>query len=125
MVLLSIIVPFYNSENKCEALLKTLAGCDSKYVEVICVDDGSQDGTMRLLAAFEKSAACSVTVLRQDNRGPGGARNAGFEASSGEYIWFVDSDDDICLDVALGFLIALQGKGYDAIDFNFFGSSSS
>jgi len=118
MKLLSVIVPFHNSALKCSRLIQTLVRCSDPDVEVVCVDDGSRDSTLEILSEFKLSAACTVKVIVQKNKGPGGARNNGLDASEGQYIWFVDSDDDIQLDVALRVLRKNQSRSPDFIDFN-------
>lgn len=88
---LSIIIPVYNTEAFLEKCVLSCLGGDS---EVIIVDDGSTDGS---LALARKLAALhpGITVLSQENAGPGAARNAGLRVAEGEYIWFVDSDDTL------------------------------
>jgi len=118
MNLLSIVIPFHNSAQKSKNLLNSLVLCLDSDVEIICVDDGSSDNTRQLLHDFQKIAACSVKVIEQENRGPGGARNTGLNKASGKYIWFVDSDDNINVDAAL--LILRKNENYDPdfIDYN-------
>lgn len=118
MKLLSIIIPFYNSEHKCTNLLETLKKTDDQEVEIICVDDGSTDNTVALLEDLQKDANCHICIIQQENKGPGGARNTGLEASQGKYIWFVDSDDDIDLPTALHVLRKNENQDFDFIDFN-------
>jgi len=117
-VLLSFVVPFYNSTLKSARLLSTLRGVTAGDVQVVCVDDGSCDTTLESLHGFAAEAAIPVVVLSQDNRGPGGARNTGLSAAQGEYVWFVDSDDDINLE-AIELLRGIRGEDFDFIDFNF------
>jgi len=93
-VLLSIVVPFYNSAHKSERLLSTLRQLSAQDVEVVLVDDGSNDATLQ---QFKNDASVAVLVLTQNNRGPGGARNTGLRSARGKYVLFVDSDDDIGL----------------------------
>ncbi|AAZ18514.1 probable glycosyl transferase [Psychrobacter arcticus 273-4] len=120
---LSIISPFYNSEEKCKRLLETLMNIKDEEIEIIFVDDGSTDDTVALLTAFRSESQVEVKVIRQENKGPGGARNAGLNIAKGEYVWFVDSDDDIKLD-ALVYLKNIYHKGYDFVDFNYISKGS-
>lgn len=115
---LSIISPFYNSEKKCKRLLSTLLDVKDKGVEIIFVDDGSSDNTVFLLNNFKTKSQVDVKVVTQENKGPGGARNAGLEIARGNYVWFVDSDDDIKIE-AIRLLKDIYLDGYDFIDFNY------
>lgn len=117
-MILSLIVPFFNSEKKSTRLLKTLSGIDKDDIEIILIDDGSTDDTYKVLKDFKSNASNkNIEVITQDNKGPGGARNAGLAIAAGEYVWFVDSDDDITLD-AIDVVRKNRDKGYDFIDFN-------
>lgn len=115
--LLSIIVPFHNSWHKCQRLLATLARIDDRRVEIVLVDDGSTDGTGRQLEQAAKGGAGSPRIIHQDCRGPGGARNTGLRNSTGRYVWFVDSDDDIVPE-AIAEVEILEHRQYDFIDFD-------
>lgn len=118
MLILSIIVPFFNSEEKCGRLLSRLQDADFDDVELIIVDDGSVDGTRRVLENFAGSAKIRTRVIFQENKGPGGARNTGLAQAEGLYVWFVDSDDDILLDDVVHKLRDFFEYGYDIVDFN-------
>lgn len=90
----SVIVPVYNNNNKINRCIKSI--CDQSYtnLEIIIVDDGSDDSTptvCRELAKIDKR----IMVVRQCNRGQAMARKNGVLHSHGEYIVFVDSDDYI------------------------------
>ena len=117
MCILSIIVPFYNSEKKCLRLLNTLSKIDDQSVELILVDDGSTDGTLNLLKDLKNASKLNVHILSQENKGPGGARNNGIRIASGKYLWFVDSDDDIKIE-AIDFLKQHYTENFDFIDFD-------
>ena len=96
---LSIIVPFHNSAEKCAPLLAVLGKLRPESgVELIFVDDGSTDGTVAVLREFQASAKFPVMIVERDNGGPGSARNSGLDRATGEWVWFVDSDDVIDLD---------------------------
>ncbi len=115
-VLLSIIVPFFNSAGKAERLLSTLARIDDADVELIFVDDGSSDSTDSYLHEWRSRMRVPCTAVRQENKGPGAARNHGLDLASGQFIWYVDADDDINPDV-IPIVRRLRANGYDFIDF--------
>src|SRR5215211_457250 len=110
---LSIIVPFHNSAEKCGPLLGVLREVRPEDdVELILVDDGSTDSTVAVLREFEAGAKCPVIIVDQENGGPGAARNSGLDRASGQWVWFVDSDDVIDLDsIALA-----KTSGWPAVD---------
>ena len=90
----SVIVPVYNAEKFLVRCLDSILGQSLHDIEVICVDDGSPDGSIDILRRYE-AVDSRVKVIRQPNKKQGGARNTGLDAASGEYIGFVDSDDYI------------------------------
>ena len=110
---LSIIVPFHNSAEKCRPLLGVLRELRPEDdVELIFVDDGSTDRTVPVLREFETSAKCPVIVVERENGGPGAARNSGLDRATGEWVWFVDSDDVIDLDA----IQLAKTSGWPAVD---------
>lgn len=88
----SIVVPVYNVEPFLETCLKSLINQTFADFEVICVNDGSTDGSLNIL---EQHAARDgrLHIINQPNRGLSAARNAGAAAAKGDYLLFVDSDD--------------------------------
>lgn len=94
--LISVIVPVYRVEEYLERCVKSILSQTYKNLEVILVDDGSPDQCPAICdACAEKDAR--VKVIHQENKGLSGARNAGIDAASGEYLAFVDSDDYVSL----------------------------
>lgn len=92
--LVSIIIPNYNSELFLEACLKSAINQTYPNIEVIIVDDGSQDKSLDIISRYEKSE--STVFLYRRNRLPKGAptcRNIGIAKAKGDYIMFLDSDD--------------------------------
>jgi glycosyltransferase involved in cell wall biosynthesis len=116
-LLLSIIVPFFNSDRKADRLLSTLAGIREPDVELIFVDDGSRDGTEAYLQEWQSRMQIPCMTVRQENKGPGAARNHGLELAAGQFVWFVDADDDINPAV-IPVVRQLRTQAYDFIDFN-------
>lgn len=115
---LSIIIPVYNSEKYLGACLDSCLdqkpfkiGVD---YEILCVDDGSLDGSRTIL---EQYALRGIRYIHQANQGVSAARNNGMKNARGEYIWFVDSDDLIPASV-LHLVVAEMGK-YKAIGCTF------
>lgn len=91
-ILISIIVPVYNTENFLSKCLESLINQTYKNIEIICVNDGSTDNSSQILESF-LSKDSRITIINQDNRGISQSRNEALKNASGDYIMFVDSDD--------------------------------
>lgn len=89
---LSVIVPVFNTGDYLSECLGSILAQPVSDMEVICVNDGSTDGSGAILEAFRERDA-RVKVIYQDNCGQGVARNKGLDVASGKYVRFVDSDD--------------------------------
>lgn len=90
--LVSVIVPVFNGEKYLERCLDSLACQTFSNYEIICVDDGSTDGSWKMLKKIA-AASSRMQILSIDNQGPSTARNIAYRRSQGEYITFVDADD--------------------------------
>ena len=88
----SVIIPCYNAELYLRECMDSVLSQTLAEIEVICVDDGSTDGTLEILREYEAGDS-RVKVLLQRNMGAGAARNVGLEKAHGKYLWFLDSDD--------------------------------
>ena len=88
----SIIIPVYNAEKYLRRCLDSVCGQTLDDIEIICVDDGSTDNSLKILKEYEEKDK-RITVLHQENKGQSIARNQGLRISAGEYVWFVDADD--------------------------------
>lgn len=96
MAKVSVIVPVYNNSAKLERCLESLAKQTLSDIEYILVNDASTDDSYEKMLAFEQKFSEKTIVINcEENQGPGGARNAGLNYASGDYIGFVDSDDYI------------------------------
>lgn len=91
----SIIVPFYNSEKYIGRCLDSIINGTKIRYEIICVDDGSTDGSAEIIKSYCAENDTIKLVSFPENRGLYLARLAGVKAASGRYIGFVDSDDYI------------------------------
>lgn len=93
---LSVVIPAYNAGKtirRCVSSIgKALAGIDH---EVIAVDDCSADDTLAKLDGLAENHARLRVMRHPENRGAGPARNTGLDAAAGEYVWFVDADDEL------------------------------
>jgi len=87
--LVSVIVPAFNCADYIADSVTSALDQDYPNKEIIVVDDGSTDGTLDALSAFEGR----ITVIQQQNSGSAVARNTGIKAAKGEFIAFLDSDD--------------------------------
>ncbi|PZG38929.1 hypothetical protein C1I98_23875 [Spongiactinospora gelatinilytica] len=90
--LLSVVVPFYNVEKYIDACLASIAAQTLTDLEVICVDDGSADGSAGVAAAWAARDP-RFRMLTRPNAGLGPARDTGAAAATGRYLAFADSDD--------------------------------
>lgn len=92
MPLVSIIVPCYNAEKWIDRGMTSILNQTFKDIEVIAVNDGSTDNTLRLLKNFQLKDS-RVKVIDKENGGVSAARNCGIDNAQGRYIVFCDSDD--------------------------------
>lgn len=88
----SVIIPVYNAVEHLKECLDSVVRQTLKEIEIICVDDGSTDGSAAILADHVNKDGRFI-VLTQQNRGAGVARNAGLEVARGDYVIFLDADD--------------------------------
>ena len=88
----SVIVPVYNAEAFLPPAMDSILNQTLQEIEVICVDDGSTDGSLKLIKEYQKQDA-RIRIVTQNNAGPGMARNNGLRRARGEYIAFLDADD--------------------------------
>lgn len=95
--LISIIVPIYNVEDCVKECVDSILAQSYKNIEVILVDDGSQDKSGAICDEYAKKDK-RVKVIHKKNGGVSSARNAGLETMEGEYISFVDGDDVLKVD---------------------------
>lgn len=90
--LVSIIMPIFNSEQFLGETIESILKQSYKEIELICIDDGSTDNSLKILNGFAASDE-RITVLSQINEYAGIARNRGKKKAKGEYIIFLDADD--------------------------------
>ena len=96
-MLVSLIITVFNVESYLPQCLDSVLAQTHDDIEVILIDDGSTDSSGDICTRYKDSDE-RIRVLRQENRGIADTRNAGIEASTGDYIVFVDADDRIAED---------------------------
>ena len=90
----SVIVPVYNTEKYVDECLRSIENQTLKEIEIILVNDGSKDGSRKILEEHAKNDD-RIIVINQENAGVAVARNHGLREAHGDYVAFVDSDDII------------------------------
>ncbi len=90
----SVIIPVYDTEAHLAQCLDSVLAQTASDLELICVDDGSTDGSPAILARYAERDT-RVAVITQSNAGAGAARNAGLDVAGGEYLLFLDADDHV------------------------------
>ena len=98
---LSIIVPVYNVEKYLKRCLDSLVNQSLEEIEVICINDGSKDNSLKILRQYEKKYPDKIQIIDKENEGVWKGRFDGVKKATGEFIGFVDSDDYVNLDFAL------------------------
>lgn len=120
-MVLSVIVPVFNAARWVEACVASVVGQNGFEVlgEVLLVDDGSTDGSgdiCRRLAVEHGNVHC----LSEPNSGPATARNLGMSHARGEYVWFVDADDQIAPNALQALADCIERNGHpDVVCFNY------
>ena len=97
--LFSVVIPIYNVEKYLVQCLESVVNQTFKDIEIILVDDCSPDNCIKICKDFAAKDNRIKIIQHKKNLGLGGARNTGIDHSSGEYIFFLDSDDWLELDL--------------------------
>ena len=118
MINLSFVVPVYNVEQYLAKCLDSILVGNAFTGQVICVNDGSTDGSAAILDHYVKKYQ-NVEVITRTNSGLSAARNAGLKAAKGEYVCFLDSDDYWQSDVLGGLLAQIERDNLDVLRFNY------
>ncbi|MGD0948065.1 MAG: glycosyltransferase family A protein, partial [Candidatus Binatia bacterium] len=91
--LITTIIPVYNRPQLLRQAVASVLAQTYQPIEIVIVDDGSTDDTPQVAETLREQHPDEVAVLRQPNRGPGPAREAGRRAARGEFVQYLDSDD--------------------------------
>lgn len=117
----SVIVPVYNRAHILAECLGNLVNQTLEHIEIILVNDASTDNSLSIMKQCELQFPEHVCVIHSpENLGPGGARNLGIKAATGQYIGFVDSDDLADTTMYEKLYHAATTSGYDIIDCGYY-----
>lgn len=116
--LVSIVIPIYNMADSINKCMSSVLSQDYKEIEVIIVDDGSEDDSLEICHNIAASDS-RIKVIHTENRGSGPARNIGIANASGTYIFFVDADDYIEQNTISILVRAMDYEKYDLVVFGF------
>ena len=111
---ISIIVPIYNTKNELSRCLSSICKQTYKNLEIICVDDGSWDGSELILDEYARKDS-RIIAIHQLNAGESNARNVGLKQATGEYITFCDCDDWINEDMYQTLITAIEEENLDMV----------
>lgn len=92
---ISVIVPVYNTATWLPRCLESLCAQSCGDMEIICIDDGSTDGSTAIIHEYAARDKRLLSIRLGSNRGAAAARNVGMAAASGDYLGFLDSDDTL------------------------------
>ncbi len=116
--LVSVVVPVFNGEKHIAACLGSILAQTHTRLEVIVVDDGSTDGTARLVETLARADE-RILVIRTENRGVSAARNTALDSVSGEWVMFADADDLWATPVLVEALMLASRPDIDVMCFDF------
>lgn len=114
---ISIIVPIYNAEKFLSRCVNSVLNQNYENIEVILVDDGSIDKSGKICDEYAKKDK-RIRVIHQKNSGVSAARNTGIDNATGDYIEFLDSDDEILPNLYNDLIPCIENNGLDILVFN-------
>ena len=117
---ISVIIPVYNAEAHLARCMDSVCGQTLQEIEIICIDDASTDASLSILREYAAEDARVKIVSLAENCGPGGARNVGITRAHGEYLGFVDSDDDVSDDFYENLYTKALSSGADIVKGSFY-----
>ena len=112
--LISIILPIYNTAPYLEKCIESLLCQTYKNLEIVCVDDGSVDGSEAILDKYAEKDS-RIKAVHKRNGGESSARNIGLQMMSGQYVGFMDCDDWVELDMYENLIVKAMEKKVDIV----------
>ncbi len=114
MVKLSLIIPYFETYELTEMLLKGLEVQLTDETEIILIDDGCNEKRL------DKFKSDKIHIIHQENKGTAKTRNLGINKAKGKYVGFIDCDDMVTMDYVETLLNAIDTYGTDIINFNWY-----
>ena len=115
----SIIIPIYNSEKTLNRLLDSVLNQSYKNLEIILINDGSTDNSLKIINSFGKKDK-RISIINQKNQGVSNSRNTGLKVATGKYILFLDSDDYIDKNLIKTVLSIFKENKVDLVTYGFY-----
>ena len=116
--MITVVIPLYNKETSIAQSLKSVLSQEYDDFEVVIVDDGSTDGSVGVVEAINDSR---IRLIKQENGGPSKARNTGVKNAKGEWILFLDADDEMLPEALRMFRDAINSHPeFNFIDFSWY-----
>ena len=119
MVKLSLVIPYFETYELTERLLKGLEVQLTDETEIILIDDGCNEDRL------DKFKSKRIKVIHQENQGTAKTRNLGIREAKGKYIGFIDCDDMVTMDYIAVLLKAIDENNVEVINFNWLGLSEN
>ncbi|CCV64692.1 predicted glycosyltransferase [Alteracholeplasma palmae J233] len=114
---ISIVIPVYNVEKYIYKCLNSVVQQTYSNLEIIIVNDGTKDDSMTVVEKFSKTDS-RIKILNQENNGLSAARNKGLELATGEYVYFLDSDDYLEKEAISKMVFKMDEYGSQIVMFN-------
>ena len=115
----SIIIPVYNGEKSITRCLDSVLAQDHKDIEVIVIDDGSKDGSFKVISEYAKKDKRIIPV-HKENSGVSATRNVGLSMATGDYIQFIDVDDWLPFDSTKLLVRSMEEEDADMVIADFY-----
>ena len=118
-VKVSVLVPIYNVEEFLPECLDSLVNQTLKEIEIICINDGSKDGSLKILKEYA-SKDKRIKIIDKKNTGYGDSMNQGLKKATGEYVGIVESDDFIDKDAFEKLYKIAKDKNVEVVKSNYY-----
>lgn len=116
MPTLSLVIPVYNVSAYIERCMESICQQNHPEIEILIIDDETPDDSINKIQAYCLLQQ-NIRIIHQKNKGLGGARNTGLQEAKSDYIWFIDSDDEIEMNSIQYILKHIEGEDIIIYDY--------